>query len=830
MEENNHDKYAEVILPVPIQGSFTYKIPFSLTGEVCLFGRVVVPFGKGKFHTGIVVNIHSIPPNNYVAKNIELVLDENPIITNKQYQLWKWIANYYMAPLGDVMNAALPSNFKLASETKLVKHPDIDLTRYELSDREVLILDALDIQEFITLQDISQIVGIKTIHPIIKKMMDKNLLIAQEELNEKFTPKTSSFISINPIYNDDTLLEDFLTELSQKKSAEKQIEAIVTFLKCAERKDGIYLSVLKKQLENEGVSVSAINSLEKKEFWITERKIVSRIDKNDNNFVEELPNLSEAQQNCLDEVKLQMQDKLASLLHGVTGSGKTELYIHLIHEVLHNQEKQVLFLLPEIALTTQLIQRLHRFFGDAVGVYHSRFNPNERVEIWNHVLNNSSSKFRLIVGARSAVFLPFQDLGLIIVDEEHEGSYKQQDPSPRYQARDLSLVIASLFKTKVLLGSATPSIETHQNVQLGKYGYAALTKRYSDVQLPEILCVDMKEERKKKSLNGLFSTFLLDEIRLTIQNNEQVILFQNRRGYTPLWTCQVCDFQPNCVNCDTTLTYHKHSNVLKCHHCSYATSPMGSCPVCGSNDLRMVGFGTEKIEDDLSLIMPNLRLARMDYDTTRSKNGYLKLINDFSDGKLDVLIGTQMVAKGLDFDSVGLVGILDADSMLTKTDFRALERAYQLMSQVSGRAGRRNKRGKVIVQTSNPDNWVIKLVIENDFKTFAENELIERKNYFYPPFYRLIDFTIKHKSNALVDEASAYFADELIKIFKERVIGPEYPPIPRIQNYYLKKIRLKLEYDAPQQKIKERLRQIIDQFYTEIRFKSVRIITDVDPY
>jgi len=535
------------------------------------------------------------------------------------------------------------------------------------------------------------------------------------------------------------------------------------------------------------------------------------------------------QPSAIDKLTIGLKNGVKNqVLVGVTGSGKTEIYVQLIQEQL-DLGKQVLFLLPEIALTTQLIQRLSAYFGEQIGVYHSKFNQNERVEIWNHVLNNNPSKFRIVIGARSSVFLPFQELGLIIVDEEHESSFKQYDPSPRYNARDSAIVLAHYYKAKVLLGSATPAMETFYNAKNGKYGYVELTNRFGGLSLPEVFCADVKKERRQKSMQSHFTLFLVDAMREALNRNEQIILFQNRRGYTPLWSCEICNWTPKCKNCDVSLTYHKQTNTLKCHYCSYHTPPVGSCACCGSNRLKMLGFGTEKVEDDLAIIFPDKTIKRLDLDSTRSKNAYENILGDFENRKIDILIGTQMVSKGLDFDNVSLVGILDADMLLNRPHFRAFERAYQLMSQVAGRAGRKEKRGKVIIQTGDPDHWVIQKVINHDYVGFYNDEILERKNYFYPPFYKMIEFTLKHKDEHLLDKASMDFALSLREIFKERVLGPEFPVVRRIQNLFLKSIKLKLEKDASDKKVKERIQHLIDAFYSVPLNKSIRIVVDVDP-
>ena len=578
---------------------------------------------------------------------------------------------------------------------------------------------------------------------------------------------------------------------------------------------------------DEGSSESSLKTLIKNGVLILEKLEVGRFSEQQQE-TKVFEELTESQQTALEEIHNAFKNKKTALLHGVTGSGKTEIYVQLIQEAL-DMGKQILYLLPEIALTTQLIQRLSAYFGDQIGVYHSKFNQNERVEIWNHVLMNNPDKFRIILGARSSIFLPFQDLGLIIVDEEHESSFKQYDPSPRYNARDCAVVLSHLHQSNILLGSATPSLESYFNAKSGKYQLIELKERFGKVLMPEILCADVKKERRQKSMKSHFTNFLLEHIQESLKNNEQIILFQNRRGYTPLWRCEICNWTPKCSNCDVSLTYHKHSNSLKCHYCGFIIPPVGACKACGSNRLSMLGFGTEKIEDELSLMFPDKKIQRMDLDTTRSKNAYANIINKFQEGKIDILVGTQMVTKGLDFDNVTLVGILDADMILNRVHFRAYERAFQLMTQVAGRSGRRKKRGKVIIQTGDPDHWVIQKVMEHDFIGFYNHEIIERENYHYPPFYKIIEITVKHKNETQLLFSAQTLADLFREIFKERVLGPEFPPVKRIYNQYLQKIIIKVEKTLNDKKVKERIQTIIDDFYKTPSNKSIRISIDVDP-
>lgn len=815
--------FADVILPVPVHREFTYRVPFEMNDYIQEGIRVVVPFGKSKFYTAIVTKVHETVPSDYVAKYVEHILDDAPIITGNQYAFWKWIAKYYMAPIGDVLNAALPANFKLASETKIQLHPDFE-KGMELAEKEETLVETLEIREELTLKELSEILGIKNVHPIIKRLIDKGIVITQEELNQKYTPKKESFVCINPVFTEEDL-NNVISSLETNKSKASQLDGILIILKLRLDSDQEYIA--KKTLLEHGISASTLATLEKNGYILIEKLEVSRLRTLDPSETK-IKELSEAQETAYQQIIDSFEKHFVTLLFGVTGSGKTEIYVKLIKEQLE-RGKQVLFLLPEIALTTQLIQRLSVYFGDYIGVYHSKFNQNERVEIWNNVLADNPSKFRLIVGARSSVFLPFKNLGLIIVDEEHESSFKQYDPSPRYNARDAALVLAKLHTAKVLLGSATPAMETYFNAQTGKYGFVELTTRFGGVQLPEIQCADMRKARIQKNMQSDFSSFLIDEIRETLNRNKQIILFQNRRGYTPLWMCEICHWTPRCTNCDVSLTYHKQTNSLKCHYCSYVQPPMGTCSACGSHRIKMLGFGTEKIEDDLATIFPNAGIQRLDLDTTRNKHAYENILNDFGDRKIDILIGTQMVSKGLDFKDVALVGILDADLMLNRSDFRAFERSFQLMSQVAGRAGRDQERGKVIVQTGDVDHWVIQKVHQHDYTGFYNAEIIERKNFFYPPFYKIINITLKHKDENIVNSGAQQLATSLRSVFKERVLGPEFPVIRRIQNQFLKQIKLKIERDAPDSKIKDKISELIDAFYSHAANKSIRVVIDVDP-
>lgn len=818
--------FADVILPVPIHRSFTYRIPFELNNNVHVGCRVIVPFGKSKMQTAVVLRIHEDIPLTYQSKYIEAVLDSAPIVTDQQIKFWQWISRYYMSPIGDVMNAALPSHLKLASETKFEIHPEYNELYVNLNERETEIVDYLEHKEVCDLKELSDLVGLKTIQPVIKKLIEHRVLISREEIRRRYKPKTVLCYELEQTFQVEQNLNMLIEELELKKRNDKQIEGVMAFLHHKDENKA-FLPIQKSYLLNKGISNSTLNTLSKKGVLKVERYQVDRINNEEKNN-ESFKSLSASQENALKELNESMKTNDVTLLHGVTGSGKTEIYVQIIQDYL-DQGHQVLFLLPEIALTTQLIQRLSVYFGEKIGVYHSKFNQNERVEIWNKVLADDPKEFRIILGARSSVFLPFQSLGLIIVDEEHEGSFKQYDPSPRYNARDASIVLGQMHQAKVILGTATPALETYYNAKQGKFGLVELKERYQGLKLPEVLFADVKRERRLKNMNSHFSNFLLETMDEVLKKKEQVILFQNRRGYTPLWSCEICNWTPKCNNCDVSLTYHKHANHLKCHYCGFTTNPVGSCPSCGSNRLNMIGFGTEKIEDELSLIFPDKVIKRLDLDTTRAKNAYEEILNDFDNGLIDILIGTQMVTKGLDFDNVYLVGILDADMLLNRPDFRAYERSYQLMSQVSGRAGRLQKQGKVIIQTGDPDHWVLELISGHNYNGFYDNEIIERKNFNYPPFYKLISLTVKHKNINLVELASKELAQKLRGTFKERVIGPEFPLIQKIKNQYLKEIKLKIERTASEKKVKEKLHEIIDKFYQRADFKTIRIVIDVDP-
>ena len=813
--------FVEVILPLAIAKNYTYRVPFHLNQEATIGKRAVVQFGKSKLYTAIIASIGDRAPEKYEAKYLMEILDERPVVSERQLQFWQWLAEYYMCTVGEVMNAALPSALKLASETKVVLNKGFEFDRTALHDKEFMIVEALELQSELTVGDIAKLLGQKTVMPILKLMFEKNIINISEEVSERYRPRKKIFIKLNTIYNDPDNLKELFPIL--EKRAPKQADALLAYIKLARHQKHISKSEL---VEESGAGDASIKSLIEKEVFVAEERNVSRLYFDEDEFSSDFL-LSENQQNALKEIKEQFEQKDVVLLHGVTSSGKTQIYIRLIEDMI-NSGRQVLYLLPEIALTTHIIERLRQYFGSSIGVYHSRFNDNERVEVWQKVLNH---EYKVVLGARSSVFLPFDDLGMIIVDEEHETSYKQFDPAPRYNARDAAIYLANSYHSKVLLGSATPSFETYYNARTHKYSLVELSERFGGVELPLTEVVSIAEETKKKTMQSHFTSVLMEDMVKALSNKEQVILFQNRRGYAPLLICRTCAYTPKCINCDVSLTYHKSSGKLHCHYCGYREDAPSICPACGSAHLEYKGFGTEKVEDELTMLLPEARISRMDLDTTRSKNSLQNILNDLEEKRIDILVGTQMVAKGLDFSDITVIGIINADSLLKYPDYRANERSFQMLAQVSGRAGRRGKQGKVVIQTYDPNHRVIKQVIENDYKDLYLTEMEERRSFKYPPFYRIINLDIKHKNADILYNQAEYLTAELQKNFGDRVIGPEVPLISRIRNYYIKSIMLKFEKDGVSiNRVKAVIRDIITQFQTTKLSKGSIIQPDVDPY
>jgi primosomal protein N' (replication factor Y) len=811
--------FIDVILPIPIQRTFTYSVTKDEADFLQNGMRVAVSFGKSKMYTGLVLNIHTNAPTLYEAKEIHQILDEIPLVNEKQLQHWQWIANYYMCSLGDVYRASLPSAFLLESETIIYKN-DAFLDETILADDEFLIFEALQKQSQLTIHQVIAILGKKKVMPIVNALLKKEAIVIKEEIYEQYKPKLVKYVRLHKNYTSDDSLGKLLAELSRAK---KQREAVLGFFQLSTSKKPIKAKDLE---EKAAVSSNILKSLVDKEILEFYHIQIDRVQyKGDTN---DLKVLNEFQEKALAEIKETFKEKDVTLLHGITSSGKTEVYTKLIQEVL-DEGKQVLFLLPEIALTTQIIVRLQYYFGEQISVFHSKYSINERVEVWNNVLNNKP-KARIILGARSAVFLPFSNLGLIVVDEEHETSYKQFEPSPRYNARDAAIVLAKIHKAKILLGSATPSLETYYNAQQNKYGFVALNRRHGNVQLPKIELINVKEKQRKKEMKGHFSDRLLALIQEALDLKEQVILFQNRRGYSPVVECKTCGVSPECPNCDVTLTFHKFKHELRCHYCSYQRAMPNSCGACGSNTLDTKGFGTEQIELELKEIFPAFKIGRMDLDTTRGKHGYQKIIGAFEAKEIDVLVGTQMLSKGLDFENVSLVGILNADTMLNFPDFRAHERGYDMMVQVSGRAGRSKKQGNVAIQTYNPFHQILQQVSTTNYTEMYKEQLQERYQYKYPPYYRLIKITLKHRDYNKVDSGVNWLFKALYSSFGEHVLGPTAPAVARIRNQYIKNIIIKIPPKQGLANTKNQITKIRNTFEAVADFRPIRFIIDVDAY
>lgn len=813
--------FIEVVLPLSLPKTFTYSVSEAEYHYIKIGMRVSVPFGKSKIYTGLVLDLHQIPPTLYEAKEIHQILDENPIVNPLQIQHWQWIASYYMCNIGDVYRGAMPSAFILESETMISFQNDSSVDSSTLSDDEFLIYEALQKQSSLKVQDIMSILNKKNIFPIVQKLLNKNVLSLQEEIQEEYKPKLIRYIRLQQGFSSDKSLMSLLDSL---KGA-KQKEVLMHYFQLnAQEKKPISVKYLTEKAQATSASIKALidkNIFE--EYHIQEDRVNFDKNKIDTNLV-----LSEAQQKAFLEIKDSFLTKDVSLLHGVTSSGKTEIYTQLIEEYIA-QGKQVLYLLPEIALTTQLVSRLTAHFGNQVAVFHSKYSNNERVEVWNQVLDNSE-KAKIVIGARSALFLPFSNLGLIIVDEEHEQTFKQQDPAPRYHARDAAIVLANSHKAKVLLGSATPSIETYYNAQSGKYGLISIVERFGKASLPEVELVDLKESYFKKRMKGHFSLTLIEAITEALSLGEQVILFQNRRGFSPVLECMTCGHIPQCTSCNVSLTYHKFKNQLRCHYCGYSIAKPTNCHACSSVDISTKGFGTEQIELELAELFPTKNIKRMDQDTTRGKYSFEKLIDSFKNREIDILVGTQMLAKGLDFDNVSLVGIMNADNMLYHPDFRAYERSFQMMTQVSGRAGRSDKRGKVIIQTYNVNHNIIQQVTHNDFDGMYKEQLYERQIYKYPPYFRLIKLALKHKDFDKLKEGSMWLYQVMQQHLQIPVLGPEEPGINRIRNEYIRTIMVKIPLNSSIPNTKKTIQKILNSFEVIPQYRSIKVTVNVDFY
>lgn len=814
-----YDTYVDVILPLALAQTYTYRVSIEHIEKVKVGSRVIVPFQGNRLYTGIVANIHHNAPANYQAKYVLNILDDEAVLGEKHIELWKWIAKYYVCHVGEVMNAALPTAMKLTSETKIILNTENQYDKNDLNDKEYLIIEAIEVQGSISIIDIQKILDQKTVMPVIKAMIQKGYIFLEEEIQEKYKAKTKKFIFLSEQYKDSLTMKALFEALEKKP---KQLDVIQQYLLLHKSQDRI----AQKELLDIGLSASAINTLIKNEILYVEEIEVSRIEKAEE--VDQLTmQLSEEQAQAITEIQSAFENQQPVLLYGITSSGKTMLYIELIKEQL-KLGKQVLILVPEIGLTTQLIARYRQHFESEISIYHSRYNENQRAEVWQKVRNQES---KIVLGTRSSIFLPFENLGLIIVDEEHDPSYKQNEPNPRYHARDTSIYLSHLFHANVILGTATPSLESYYNCLQNKYKLVHLNNRFGSAKLPEVQLVSLQTDLEKESHQDLFGKTLIHEIEIRLSKKEQVILFQNRRGYAPFLQCNICGHTPQCNQCDVSLTYHKWKNELRCHYCGYHTPIIKVCPTCGSAHLEMKGMGTEKIEEELQTIFPEARIARMDLDTTRRKNTLQDLINEFESGEIDILVGTQMVTKGLDFERVTLVGIIQADSLTNHPDFRSHERAFQLIEQVSGRAGRRDQLGKVIIQTYKPDHPVLQLASRHDYDSFLRQQLNERKQFYYPPFVRLIEITLKHREAQKVQTASLKLASELKKLFSQKsVLGPEFPVVSKVRNQFIQKILLKLDRQTMHlEKSKELLKIKIAELKSNKEFSACTVLVDVDP-
>ena len=788
-------KFADIILPIASPKLYTYEIPDNLRDKIVIGQRVVVEVRR-KLYTGIIERIHGNKPD-YEVKQIQDILDTEPFIDQRHLQFWHWIAQYYMCTIGEVYTAALPPSLRLEGEQRITLTTN-DLQGILLTADEEKIIKYLKKQSY-SLTELSKKLGNKNILPTIKNLVDKGLVQNSQQVNNPYKPRTEKYIKLSPQISTQEQLEEVLKSMGRAK---KQLELLLAYISLAHFNfSSPAREVRYKDILDKVNSPSALKALIDKGILQAYEKPVLRLA--GGQVSRQVNPLTPAQEVALQEIKEHFKDKNVVLLHGVTSSGKTEIYIHLIRDIIQ-QGKQVLYLLPEIAITSQIVMRLQAVFGDNVGFYHSRLNDNERAEVWQRLNNWLAGKepYKIIIGVRSAVFLPFKDLGLIIVDEEHENTYKQFDPAPRYNARDAAIMLAHMTGAKVLLGTATPSLESYHNALSGKYGLVELTERFAKIELPQIVLADVRQAQKKKQMRGIFHPLLLNKIDESLQDKKQVILFRNRRGFAPYLECQDCGWIPKCKHCDVSLTYHKDTNKLVCHYCGHTIEAPRRCQKCGSFRLQLRSFGTERVEDELKILFPGARIQRLDLDTTRGKYAHSHIIEQFQNHEIDILVGTQMVTKGLDFENVSLVGILNADSLINYPDFRSIERAFQLMVQVSGRAGRKGSQGQVIIQTAHPDHPVFHYVVENDYQGMFKWLSAERKAFFYPPYSRLIKIIIRHKDEALVDNFAGLLAAQLRKFLTNRVLGPQYPPVKKVQNWYRKEILIKIEPNARLAKIK----------------------------
>jgi len=814
--------FAQVIVPVPVRGTFTYEIPISMVDTAAIGQSVVVEFGAKKLYTGIIHSIASAPPDGFKIKSIQSITNIQPIVTQQQLDFWQWVANYYMCTIGDVYKAAVPVGLRPDSDTKIIPAANGNTDTGQLTKPEQTVYSALLKEEISDISHLAKITGEKTILSIVKSLSDKGFAIITEEMHGTSKPRRQKVLRLSDMITNAEMLNRKMALLSRGADKQRKVLNWITEFLGADAFEG--KSVLHKVvLDKVPTTATVVRTLVRNGFLIEDFE--DMLSQNDIAECQQINPLNQYQQKAIEQVKDIFKSKQTVLLHGITGSGKTEIYIHLINETL-KAGKRVLYMLPEIALTSQIVMRLKRFFGNKVGVYHSKHSSSERTDLWTRQLDELSA-YPIVLGVRSSIFLPHNNLGLIIVDEEHESSFKQYDPAPRYNARDLAIVLGLQYNAKILLGSATPSLESYYNAQQGRYGLVSLNHRHGPAVLPDIVAIDTKNERRRKLMRQCFSQTLLSSIDTALNAGEQVILFQNRRGYSPFLECTQCGYVPKCDHCDVSLTYHKGINKLVCHYCGYTINMPSCCPHCG-NSMQMSGFGTERIEDELKLIFPKASIARLDTDTTRSKTGAANIIRDFQEQKTNILIGTQMVSKGLDFEHVSIVGIINADSMLSFPDFRAYERSFQLMAQVSGRAGRKEKKGTVFIQTANPENSIIRQVINNDYQSMYQTQLAERQSFFYPPISRIISITLKHRDRNTVDNGAKVLFEQIKNIEGLTALGPTVPAISRVQNFYLMDILIKLSKTDGMQ-AKQRMQDTIEQFLQTPEFKNIMIVADVDP-
>lgn len=815
------ETYAQILVPLPLNATFTYRVPPEMAGRVAVGHRVIVPFGRKRFYTGIVESLTPRAPEGFEIRDIALALDARPIVRHPQLKMWNWMAEYYLCAPGDVYKAAIPAGLKIESETFVETNPDFELDGNEsMTERETIVWQTLDHEGAMTIDALSAKTGLKGLQGTVNTMIERGVIIISEKLVERYRAKVESYVA--PTFD----LTDTRHAFEQVKGARKQetmLLALIELTRGAGQQPEVSRAALLERSAGTGAILSA---LVKKGLVKVYKKEINRF-AFDGTPTVELPRLSEPQSTALDQIHRSWLDHDITLLHGVTSSGKTEVYQHLIADVMR-RGKQVQYLVPEIALTTQLTRRLQAVFGQRVIVYHSKFSDNERVDIWKRLLDDPSPC--VVIGARSSVFLPFAALGLVIVDEEHESSYKQYDPAPRYNARDCAIVLASMHGAKTLLGSATPSVETYYKATQGKFGLVSLTTRYNDAPLPSIQLIDMQRERKARNTDGIFSLQTLSMARHALQAGQQVIMFQPRRGYSPLARCRQCAWTPRCPRCDVALTYHRDVDQLVCHYCGTATPLPRVCPQCKEPAIETLGYGTERVEDEVAARLGNYKVARLDLDTTRNKNSYESIITDFSSRRSDILVGTQMVTKGLDFDGVALVGVLNADSVINYPDFRSAERAYNTLEQVSGRAGRRTDNpGMVAIQTTEPDHRIFRHLTAHDYMGFYNEEIEERRRYFYPPFARIVYIYLKHRDKATIHRVATAYGQQLTAIFGNRVYGPEKPLVERVNTWFIRKIMLKVEADASMAHVKTLLKQLYDRLYQDPTLKGVQLYYDVDP-